>query len=285
MSLQPITNAPQPNLAFSRKQTGDAGVAYGFEGEYNETQMAKYNNEFNYWLWQQQAQYNSPAEQMQRAKEAGLNPNVIAGNVSSGNLSNIPHSNGRVSGNAISNRLQLANVGINSFNALLKAIGEGVDSTSKISGIPDDISTYRYLLTQNQTAGVRGKLLDNILKNVEQARLAYLGGASPSEIGSMGLPSYMLNFKGYDDRNFPLWEFKDSQLKKMWDAFASTPEIANRLKESAIQKNDAQISLTEQMKILNEFRSTLTEKQLENFDKLLYFNMINQGIRTIGSFF
>ena len=49
--------------------------------EYNKGQMelAKYQNEFNYKMWQQQNAYNSPAAQMARYQEAGLNPMLIYG--------------------------------------------------------------------------------------------------------------------------------------------------------------------------------------------------------------
>lgn len=60
--------------------------------EYNKGQMelAKYQNEYNYKMWQEQNAYNSPAAQMARYQEAGLNPMLIYGQGSPGNASSAP---------------------------------------------------------------------------------------------------------------------------------------------------------------------------------------------------
>lgn len=49
--------------------------------EYNRGQMelAKYQNEWNLAQWERENAYNSPTQQMQRFREAGLNPNLIYG--------------------------------------------------------------------------------------------------------------------------------------------------------------------------------------------------------------
>ncbi len=275
MALQSISQAPQIGVGFDSSATKD--VAYGGADYFYDYQMAKYNNEYNYWLWQQQAEYNSPAQQMARAKQAGLNPNVVAGNVSSGNLGSIPQSNGKLSGSITANRLNLANLGINSFNALLKAVGEGVDATSKISGIPEDISTYRYLINEGQQAGVQGKLVDNILKNVENARYAYLGGASSDQIGYLGLPDYLLKFLG-NEGNQMLYQFKDSPLTKMWDAMASEPGIANILKHSALSKNEQDIATQKSVELLNQAKAKMSEKEYKMFEAQFVSGLILKAL-------
>lgn len=49
--------------------------------EYNKGQMelAKYQNEWNLAQWERENAYNTPSQQMQRYREAGLNPNLIYG--------------------------------------------------------------------------------------------------------------------------------------------------------------------------------------------------------------
>lgn len=47
--------------------------------------MAKYQNEFQRALWQENNAYNTPAMQMERFKAAGLNPNLIYGKGTPGN--------------------------------------------------------------------------------------------------------------------------------------------------------------------------------------------------------
>ena len=48
-------------------------------------ELAKYQNEQNIRLWQMQNEYNTPAQQMERFKAAGLNPNLIYGKGTAGN--------------------------------------------------------------------------------------------------------------------------------------------------------------------------------------------------------
>lgn len=61
------------------------------EQEYNQ-RMAEWQNEVNVANWQMQNDYNTPAAQMQRFQEAGLNPNLIYGNgtASAGNATSAP---------------------------------------------------------------------------------------------------------------------------------------------------------------------------------------------------
>jgi len=53
-------------------------------------QMAQYAYEKDLAMWNLQNQYNSPASQMQRYKDAGLNPMLIYSQGSSGNASQLP---------------------------------------------------------------------------------------------------------------------------------------------------------------------------------------------------
>jgi hypothetical protein len=59
---------------------------------YYNMDMANRQNAFNLEMWNMQNQYNSPAAQMQRLKDAGLNPNMIYnnGSASTGNSSSPP---------------------------------------------------------------------------------------------------------------------------------------------------------------------------------------------------
>lgn len=51
---------------------------------------ANHQNKLNEQAWMQQQEYNSPANQMARYKAAGLNPNLIYGQGTSGNASSAP---------------------------------------------------------------------------------------------------------------------------------------------------------------------------------------------------
>lgn len=56
---------------------------WGMNNQYNEYMWNK-QNEYNFKMWEKQNEYNSPAEQMKRLKAAGINPNALFGNMSSG---------------------------------------------------------------------------------------------------------------------------------------------------------------------------------------------------------
>lgn len=55
-------------------------------------ELAKYQNEWNEYMWNKQNEYNTPKNQMARYLEAGLNPNLIygSGSASAGNSSSVP---------------------------------------------------------------------------------------------------------------------------------------------------------------------------------------------------
>lgn len=52
--------------------------------------LAEQQNKYNLDMWKLQADYNSPQQQMQRFEKAGLNPNLIYGQGSNGNMSQAP---------------------------------------------------------------------------------------------------------------------------------------------------------------------------------------------------
>ena len=79
---------------------GAAGSAIGGLGSYF---GAKYQADKSVDLWREQASYNTPAMQMQRFREAGLNPNLIYSQSESGNMSSPPQITGY--DNAVKNGL------------------------------------------------------------------------------------------------------------------------------------------------------------------------------------
>lgn len=60
----------------SQKNTNDTNL-----------QIARETNEANYRLWKENNEYNTPAAQIARYRAAGLNPNMVYGQISSGNSS------------------------------------------------------------------------------------------------------------------------------------------------------------------------------------------------------
>lgn len=153
------------NIIQSRRERQKAGVGMAYVDTANQANMAQYNNEFNYWLWLQQMKYNSPEQQRARLEAAGLNPNFQS--VDSGNVSAIPTSSGSVAPSVGRNSAAQMQNTINSFNALVKSIGEGISDVSRISGIPDNISGYRKLLSSYMFNKVGTSELERTLRTIE----------------------------------------------------------------------------------------------------------------------
>ncbi|QCS37382.1 DNA pilot protein [Tortoise microvirus 96] len=67
----------------------------------NNLELAKYSFDRSMEAWREQSEYNSPLNQLKRYQEAGLNPNLIYGQMNEGNASSAPQmstpTSGRVS--------------------------------------------------------------------------------------------------------------------------------------------------------------------------------------------
>ncbi len=62
-----------------------AGVVSGAVNAFSQGNMNKKNRQHQEYMWNKQNQYNTPTAQMQRFKDAGLNPHLIYGQGSNGN--------------------------------------------------------------------------------------------------------------------------------------------------------------------------------------------------------
>lgn len=142
----------------------------------NQLNIAAYNNAYNYWLWQQQTEYNSPANQMARLKAAGLNPNYnsIDG---TGNISNIPSSNASLKSNflgayqaGISSKqlaLSQAQGAVAMVNDLIGGVSKGLSS---FVNTPSNIRAYRKSLSDAAHWTAQSKAskasVDNLISTV-----------------------------------------------------------------------------------------------------------------------
>lgn len=155
MSTNLSTSMPQAQsyMINNAQQRRQAGIGQDYVDNYNQVQLAQYNNDYNYWLWQQQMEYNSPSAQVARLKEAGLNPNFnsIDG---TGNASSIPASSASLKSNISANKQARVGNILSGVNTMIKMIAEGVGATSDISGIPNDIGLYRDLITKGMQYNV-----------------------------------------------------------------------------------------------------------------------------------
>lgn len=125
---------------------------------YNKGQLelAKYQNQANLNLWNLQNAYNTPAAQMKRFEEAGLNKNLIYGQGSSGNASGVPE---------FSMPNQMARTGkADAINQVTQAV---TDAFSQYLSLKQQDEQNKLLHQQ-----IEGQRMDNILKGLNATQMS-----------------------------------------------------------------------------------------------------------------
>ena len=69
----------------AQDRANETNLKIARETNQNQYQMFQEQNAFNERMYNQMQQYNTPAAQMQRYTDAGINPYIAAGNVQTGN--------------------------------------------------------------------------------------------------------------------------------------------------------------------------------------------------------
>lgn len=104
-------------------------------------------------FWNMQNEYNSPANQMQRLKDAGLNPNLIYGQINSGNAAGSVHS------------------GIANQSFKVNPLDDILNTTSKLLALKQQNQQNKLLDTQNLEVVNRVKM-QNTEAKMRKAELA-----------------------------------------------------------------------------------------------------------------
>lgn len=187
--LPELSQAPQPDLALSRKQRIAKGIGVDYVDAYNQVASSQYNNAYNYWLWQQQAEYNSPSNQVARLKAAGLNPNFnsIDG---TGNLSSLPSSSMSITPSIARNTSYRTQNILNTVNTAVDTFAKGLQGVSELSDLPplDKIGDYRKLLYRTAQENLKGKERDNFQKMIDNISDVFLAGGNMNGFDEYGNP-------------------------------------------------------------------------------------------------
>lgn len=183
-SLQDAGAPSAPNYAFGVGDAYRQGISPFAVDDYNQALQNQYNNAYNYWLWQKQAEYNSPKAQVARLKEAGLNPNFnsIDG---TGNLGSMPASSGSMPGRIQSNRLQAVNTAVGVATGFATSIAKGVQALKTFATTPKAIGFYRSTLSELLGQKFEGSRFDNYLREIELAKRSKLYGVDSDQFGAV----------------------------------------------------------------------------------------------------
>jgi len=202
-------------------------------------EMAKFAYNKDLEMWNRQNSYNSPQAQMERYKNAGLNPNLIygTGTASAGNASTLP----RYSAPSQSYHYEAPNV--------MPTIGAYLDTKAKnaqIQSINEDITTKR-LNNQILTATI----LDQITHKKQVAR---------GEIFKADTGFYQSQIKNWEANNAQGFYTtrtnqemeKSNFIARMLEQQLKNSVMANTLQGKTLERYSADIAGTN---LSNEFKS------------------------------
>lgn len=138
--------------AKSSSSANDSAIAQQQLANQGNISLARENNNFNLEMWRRNNEYNSPSAQMQRYKDAGLNPALIYG--SSGNAGN---SSSPVSGTVA----RVSALPARDLTGVANYIGQGVSNLLDMAGKIEDIKSKKL---NNTLLAYKEKYSDQLLK-------------------------------------------------------------------------------------------------------------------------
>lgn len=122
-------NTTKPTMPTRKWWQYIPGLGQGYEDK-----LARYQNLYNEWMWNQQNKYNSPASQVSRYREAGLSPALMYGQGDAGNAEM-----GRAA-----ERPEVKDTS----GLLSNTLGRFMDTSMKVAQIKDTNATARLKNTQ-----------------------------------------------------------------------------------------------------------------------------------------
>lgn len=213
------------------------GSALGFGSQQmtnaQSMELAEYQHQKNLEMWHRQNAYNAPTAQMQRLREAGLNPNLVYGNGAVGNASSEPP------------KYQAPTLGAyTNFGDL--GVGSGMDAYLR--------SQYQQEEILNKRADTEGKKLNNnrtefeiAMQGIEEASRLY---DLALKIGNVDLQDLA---KQKEEASIDLIRTNIVDIESQIDYrdFVQTPNT-----KSATEKNNAETRYINGPKTANAFAST-----------------------------
>lgn len=232
--------------------------------------LAKYQYEKNLEMWNLQNEYNSPVKQMERLKEAGLNPNLVYGN-------------GSVVGNTTSDAPSYNPPTLSSYQGWSGALDNAVRSVKTAHEM-------QLMQTQNDNAVAQTGLINSQIKNTDaMATLNYAKALSemwrqeaiPYEIKLKQNDALLRQFQAEREGNYALWSGEVARLEydnlavqrqlnvqRIGLTYAQTVESQARRKgiDAQTAKTIAETSLIPLNKLLLNRQIKLSDNQIEKLE-------------------
>lgn len=202
-------------------------------------QLARENNNFNLEMWRRNNEYNSPSSQMQRYKDAGLNPALVYG--SSGNAGN---SSSPVTGTVA----RINALPARDLTGVAQYLGQGLDNLVNLAGKVEDIKSKKL---NNSILRYKEKYSDSLLQEgLNQIILGnkYASGSLQSRLDSAYWRSIY-----------------DTSLAKEKQTYVNDWQAS--FLERQLSQLDANIGLANARKGLTSWQSKLANEQYRKFLK------------------
>lgn len=268
-----------PSLITDRRGhwQGDQYVSPAGSDTWNEYQMAKYNNEYNYWLLQQQQAYNDPAAQVERLRNAGLNPNFNSIEGSGNTNYSMAASTRGLSSNVGTLGNQQLGLMLNAFNSVISGISQGISSAKTLSGIPSDVrqarkdaSAYFSALRGSAEWKSMSDQQKYYIDRMEASYLAYLSGQNIGAPSDGWVPQNKGPYlAGEFGNTTELTPYQPNVTREEGSGFIFSKTPRAQMYGANLDRAQAAAAAEEANKVLAQWRSSqkVTDKQYEILER------------------
>lgn len=257
--------------------------------EQNETnkEIARYNNEYNYKMQQEQNAYNSPEAQMQRYKDAGVNPYMALNNMTAGNqeqqltasdvqqnqLPSMMDENETLNDTIINSATTFADLALKSQEIK----GKKIENDYSEQTIADRVALVKKELDEK---GYNNRLLrvnaENAEYQQEQGINDMVLARARAEINQLDAHSAQLNAeKQYKEALIGLTDKQGKQLDKYLNEKFPV-EVANLRKQGKVL--DEQYFTEKSKQALNYAGVRYNDAQVQQITRLLEYNIAAQDL-------
>lgn len=266
---------------FGGKKSNDANVKVAREYNQGQMDLAKYQNEQNIKMWNMQNAYNTPAMQMQRMQEAGLNPNLMYGQGTTGNASSAP--------DAMTPQMTKPDLSYQYVADAGKSVGDAVQSyiqaqmaDASIKKIDADTALTRQNIVNMQE--------DEKLKKLHQISMGFANSKSQKEL-EFWEQRYNAEMAVLDSTNILQRSTAELNDARRFDSNAMRPlrkrliKAQTRLAVASALLHDSNVKLNSARvdQIANSIELTDSQITSNNLENIIRTKLIHSGVNLRGS--
>lgn len=266
---------------FGGKKSNDANVKVAREYNQGQMDLAKYQNEQNIKMWNMQNAYNTPAMQMQRMQEAGLNPNLMYGQGTTGNASSSP--------DAMTPQMTKPDLSYQYVADAGKSVGDAVQSyiqaqmaDASIKKIDADTALTRQNIVNMQE--------DEKLKKLHQISMGFANSKSQKEL-EFWEQRYNAEMAVLDSTNILQRSTAELNDARRFDSNAMRPlrkrliKAQTRLAVASALLHDSNVKLNSARvdQIANSIELTDSQITSNNLENIIRTKLIHSGVNLRGS--